>query len=67
MRDDFIYYTNYIEARGYEIDKDTVKGGYIGKYRFNKGDWKYGKLKKVYKNQLELQKDLATFIYKMLV
>jgi hypothetical protein len=64
MRDDFIFYTNFIEGRGYEISKDFVKGGCIGKFRFNKGKWTHGK--KVYKSQLECQKATATAIYNRL-
>lgn len=65
-RNDFIFYTNFIEGRGYEIGKDFVDGGCIGKYRYNKGEWKYGKLKNIYKLQIDLQKDMATSIYKMI-
>ena len=60
-RQDFIYYTNTIEGRGYEIDKEFVKGGCIGKYRYNGGEWVYGKI--LYKTQLECQKGTATAIF----
>ena len=63
-RNDFIFYTNFIEARGYEIDKDFVNGGCIGKFRFNKGDWNTGKV--IYKSQIECQKHTATAIYNRL-
>lgn len=63
-REDFIYYTNVIESRGYEIGKDFVKGGCIGKYRFNKGEWKKGKI--VYISQLECQKAISTALYNRL-
>ena len=43
-REDFIYYTNLIEGRGYEIDKIFVVGGCVGRYRFNGGEWKVGKI-----------------------
>lgn len=66
MRNDFIFYTNFIEGRGYEIGKDKVKGGWIGKYRFNKGEWKYGSNKVIHKDQLDLQKDIATSIYNLI-
>ena len=64
MRDDFIYYTNIIESKGYEIGKKFVKGGCIGKYRFKKGEWKYGKI--IYKTQFDCQKATATAIYNSL-
>jgi len=60
-RDDFIYYTNFIEGRGYEIGKEFVKGGCIGMYRYNKGEWKKGKI--IYKTQIECQKATATAIF----
>ena len=63
-RDDFIFYTNFIESRGYEIDKDFVNGGCIGKFRFRDGDWRIGK--KVYETQLECQKKTVTAIYNMI-
>ena len=64
MRDDFIFYTNLIEARGYEIDKDFVNGGCIGKFRFRGGEWRKGKT--IYKTQIECQKATATAIYNLI-
>ena len=64
MRDDFIFKTNFVEGRGYEIHKDFVNGYWIGKYRFQKGEWKKGNKKFI--NQMECQKAVAEALYEKL-
>lgn len=60
----FIFMTNFCEGRGYEISSIVLDGFYVGRYRFNKGDWKNGS--KTFKSQLECQKNVSASIYKKL-